>query len=271
MREFKETEKLESEHSILKNNLDKVEDIRTLDEIRDLKISDLLNDFKEKLESKENLQERNLVNVLDTFTPEKFNNFTENNKNFENKVKRIDDRLLKTDTLYGEEKEAFNKKTIDEVRKYKGATLELLVKDSLESSFKEIENTQRKVETLNGETKPDIVAREAQDNFKIGDVLIKAGEDVYIECKIGESSYLSNQFSDKHIYKQLQGHHDDAKESSSEYKSILLVSSDFKELPKEKQQEYSEAVSKIGSQLVVLESSAQDMDKMMFERFLGGE
>ena len=273
MREFREMEKVEAESSYLKTKLDKVEDNRTFDEIRNLKISDLLSEFKEKLDAKETeqLEKKNIINILDTLTSDKFEELKEQYPNIEKKYKRINDRLFKEDTLVGNEKENFRKSSETEVKQYKGTMLEISVKDSLDDNFSQIETTQRNIETTVGDTKPDIVARDAQIDFKIGDVSVKAGEDVYIECKIGDTSYLSQQFSDEHIYKQLYGHHIDAKENNEDYKSILLVSQDFYELPTEKQDEYSKKINQLGSEVVVLECSAKDMDKVMNNLFLGGE
>lgn len=273
MREFREMEKVEAESSYLKTKLDKVEDNRTFDEIRNLKISDLLSEFKEKLDAKETyrLEDKDLTNIVSLLSAEKWEELKEKYPNIEQKVKRIDDSLLRLDSLNSEGKVDLEKKIDEEIRRYKGTLLEILIKEDLNDVFDAIEKTQRNIDTPLGETKPDIVARDAQTDFKIGDVSIKAGEDVYIECKMGESSYLSNQFSDKHIYKQLQGHHIDAKENNQDYKSILLVSKDFLDLPKEKQEEYSKRVKELGSEIVVLESSAKDMDDTVNVRFKGGE
>ena len=103
------------------------------------------------------------------------------------------------------------------IETYKGTVFENMCKESLSDKFGSIEQTQKTIETSEGYTKPDIILNDANEDFSIGNVEVKQGEDLFVEVKCGSSNYIESEM--KHIENQVLGH--------SEGKSLVIVTKDY--------------------------------------------
>lgn len=112
-----------------------------------------------------------------------------------------------------------------------------------------------------------------KDRFKEGEFLNKiqymyTGELVkiqfkFIESKIGDKAYITQQID--HMKKQVEGHHNEGNESKNGYKSIIVVSADYKNINDEKRAEFEKHLKEVGTELVVLDKMASEIDDKVRE------
>lgn len=99
---------------------------------------------------------------------------------------------------------------------FKGALLEAATKEALSEIGLDVEDKQRTTEGENGNTRPDVIAKNNTDNtITVFGVKVKPGETLSVECKCGKKEYISHELN-SHIPNQLSG---------QEGKRILLTTS----------------------------------------------
>ena len=89
-----------------------------------------------------------------------------------------------------EDKESLLKSAEQKIKMFKGYVAEALLKENLKDCFEEISEKEVQQETSQGKTNIDITCREAKEDFKIENVEVKKGEDLFIESKIGDKAYI---------------------------------------------------------------------------------
>ena len=162
-----------------------------------------------------------------------------------------------------EDKESLLKSAEQKIKMFKGYVAEALLKENLKDCFEEISEKEVQQETSQGKTNIDITCREAKEDFKIENVEVKKGEDLFIESKIGDKAYITQQID--HMKKQVEGHHNEGNESKNGYKSIILVSADYKNINDEKRAEFEKHLKEVGTELVVLDKMASEIDDKVRE------
>lgn len=162
-----------------------------------------------------------------------------------------------------EDKESLLKSAEQKIKMFKGYVAEALLKENLKDCFEEISEKEVQQETSQGKTNIDITCREAKEDFKIENVEVKKGEDLFIESKIGDKAYITQQID--HMKKQVEGHHNEWNESKNGYKSIIVVSADYKNINDEKRAEFEKHLKEVGTELVVLDKMASEIDDKVRE------
>ena len=162
-----------------------------------------------------------------------------------------------------EDKESILKSAEQKIKMFKGYVAEALLKENLKDCFEEISEKEVQQETSQGKTNIDITCREAKEDFKIENVEVKKGEDLFIESKIGDKAYITQQID--HMKKQVEGHHNEGNESKNGYKSIIVVSADYKNINDEKRAEFEKHLKEVGTELVVLDKMASEIDDKVRE------
>lgn len=162
-----------------------------------------------------------------------------------------------------EDKESLLKSAEQKIKMFKGYVSEALLKENLKDCFEEISEKEVQQETSQGKTNIDITCREAKEDFKIENVEVKKGEDLFIESKIGDKAYITQQID--HMKKQVEGHHNEGNESKNGYKSIIVVSADYKNINDEKRAEFEKHLKEVGTELVVLDKMASEIDDKVRE------
>lgn len=162
-----------------------------------------------------------------------------------------------------EDKESLLKSAEQKIKMFKGYVAEALLKENLKDCFEEISEKEVQQETSQGKTNIDITCREAKEDFKIENVEVKKGEDLFIESKIGDKAYITQQID--HMKKQVEGHHNEGNESKNGYKSIIVVSADYKNINDEKRAEFEKHLKEVGTELVVLDKMASEIDDKVRE------
>lgn len=162
-----------------------------------------------------------------------------------------------------EDKESLLKSAEEKIKMFKGYVAEALLKENLKDCFEEISEKEVQQETSQGKTNIDITCREAKEDFKIENVEVKKGEDLFIESKIGDKAYITQQID--HMKKQVEGHHNEGNESKNGYKSIIVVSADYKNINDEKRAEFEKHLKEVGTELVVLDKMASEIDDKVRE------
>ena len=94
-------------------------------------------------------------------------------------------------------------------------------------------------------------------------VEVKKGEDLFIESKIGDKAYITQQID--HMKKQVEGHHNEGNESKNGYKSIIVVSADYKNINDEKRAEFEKHLKEVGTEVVVLDKMVSEIDDKVRE------
>lgn len=162
-----------------------------------------------------------------------------------------------------EDKESLLKSAEQKIKMFKGYVAEALLKENLKDCFEEISEKEVQQKTSQGKTNIDITCREAKEDFKIENVEVKKGEDLFIESKIGDKAYITQQID--HMKKQVEGHHNEGNESKNGYKSIIVVSADYKNINDEKRAEFEKHLKEVGTELVVLDKMASEIDDKVRE------
>lgn len=141
------------------------------------------------------------------------------------------------------------------VETYKGTVFEDMCKEELKDKFESVDAKQTMIETQEGVTKPDIVLRDAKEDFVVGNTEIKQGEDLYCEVKCGIKDYIGNQM--EHIEKQVLGH--------QEGKSVVIVTKDYLEIPVEKRIPFEQMLEGHGSSINIVDVSAAEVESAVYE------
>lgn len=248
---FKEDEgKLKELNDILKTEFN-LEKIKTyIESFYLIEKNDGVKDFVQTLDSVEG----NLEN-LDS---EKLDELREKYPKLDNMLNSIEDKLQNLENAPEEDKEKLKKDLNQQIKRFKGYLVEALLKESLQEKFKEISDVELQKETSDGKTNIDITCRDAKEDFTIGDTEVRKREDLYIESKIGNKEYIASQM--EHMKKQIEGHHNAGSESENGYKSIIVVSADYKEISEEKRNEFEKHLKEVGTDLVVLDKTAENID-----------
>lgn len=143
---------------------------------------------------------------------------------------------------------------VKRVETYKGTIFENMCKEGLKDKFESIDKKQVSIETSEGITKPDIVCRDAKEDFKIGNVEVKQGENLYAEVKCGNVEYIESEMP--HIEKQVLGH--------SDGKSIVIVSNDYLQIDPQKRALFENKLRGKGSDIVVVDIKASSVEEAIY-------
>lgn len=143
---------------------------------------------------------------------------------------------------------------IKRVETYKGTVFEDMCKEGLKDKFESIDSKQTIIETPEGNTKPDIVCRDAKEDFKIGNVEVKQGENLYAEVKCGSAEYIESEMP--HIEKQVLGH--------SDGKSIVIVSNDYLQIDPQKRALFESKLREKGSDIIVVDIKSSDVEQAIY-------
>ena len=150
-----------------------------------------------------------------------------------------------------------------------GSIIRLLVPELTEETRK---NLVKNVKKLGEDAKVAVrsIRRDANEKIKalkkdghISEDEVKKGEDLFIESKIGDKAYITQQID--HMKKQVEGHHNEGNESKNGYKSIIVVSADYKNINDEKRAEFEKHLKEVGTELVVLDKMASEIDDKVRE------
>lgn len=209
-----------------------------------------LKDFIQALDSVEG--------NLESLDSDKLDELREKYPKLDNMLNSIEDKLQNLENASEEDKEKLKKDLNQQVKRFKGYLVEALLKESLDGKFEEISDVEVQKETSDGKTNIDITCRDAKEDFTIGDTEVKKGEDLYIESKIGNKEYISSQM--EHMKKQIEGHHNAGSESENEYKSVIVVSADYREISDEKRNDFEKHLKEVGTELVILDKTAENID-----------
>lgn len=253
------------------------------DEVKNKELSDILKILinKEKLgefikdnyEFKDILKDKDIMNIsldfegidndIENLDSEKLDELREKYPKLDNMLSSIEDKLQEVEQAKEEDKESLLKSAEQKIKMFKGYVAEALLKENLKDCFEEISEKEVQQETSQGKTNIDITCREAKEDFKIGNVEVKKGEDLFIESKIGDKAYITQQID--HMKKQVEGHHNEGNESKNGYKSIIVVSADYKNINDEKRAEFEKHLKEVGTELVVLDKMASEIDDKVRE------
>lgn len=143
---------------------------------------------------------------------------------------------------------------VKRVEIYKGTVFEDMCKEGLKDKFESIDSKQTIIETPEGNTKPDIVCREAKGDFKIGNVEVNQGENLYAEVKCGSAEYIESEMP--HIEKQVLGH--------SDGKSIVIVSNDYLQIDPQKRALFESKLREKGSDIIVVDVKASSVEEAIY-------
>ena len=194
---------------------------------------------------------------------EKLDELREKYPKLDNMLSSIEDKLQEVEQAKEEDKESLLKSAEQKIKMFKVYVAEALLKENLKDCFEEISEKEVQQETSQGKTNIDITCREAKEDFKIENVEVKKGEDLFIESKIGDKAYITQQID--HMKKQVEGHHNEGNESKNGYKSIIVVSADYKNINDEKRAEFEKHLKEVGTELVVLDKMASEIDDKVRE------
>lgn len=144
------------------------------------------------------------------------------------------------------------------IEKYKGTVFEDMIKEEVKPLFEGIEEKQRIVETVEGDTKPDIIFKEAKEDFTIGNTEVKKGEDLFCEVKCGKKEYIESEMA--HIEKQVLGH--------QEGKSVVIVTKDYLEISPDKRATFEARLEQYGSSVCVVDVAAEEVEEALINQIL---
>lgn len=144
---------------------------------------------------------------------------------------------------------------IKRIETYKGTVFENLIKNELSDNFLYVEPKQLKVNTHLGDTKPDIIFRDAKENLLIGTTDVKVGEDLFCEVKCGSKNYIESQMS--HIEKQVLGHQDG--------QSVVIMSKDYLDINPDKRAIFEVRLEELNSSVCVIDIEADAVEASIIE------
>jgi hypothetical protein len=231
---------------------------------------DKLNAFvEEKYKGLEGIKPKEISEVNDTakeisdnienMDSDKLDELREKYPKIDNYLKGIEAKLQLLESLPDSEKEDLIKDLDGQIKRFKGVLAEALLKESLSDKFEKISDVEQQQDTALGKTNIDITCENAKKDFKLGDVEVKKGENLYIESKIGDKSYISGQM--EHMKKQIEGHHQAGQETGKDYKSVIVVSSDYRNISEDKRKDFEDYLKSKGTSIVILEKSAAEFDE----------
>lgn len=177
-------------------------------------------------------------------------------------IQRIRENYENVDNVLGSIKDGIENSTTDidlqrqvkRVETYKGTVFEDMCKEGLKDKFESIDSKQITIETIEGLTKPDIVCRDAKEDFKIGNIEVKHGENLYAEVKCGSAEYIESEMT--HIEKQVLGH--------SDGKSIVIVSNDYLQIDPQKRALFESKLREKGSDIIVVDVKASSVEEAIY-------
>lgn len=137
------------------------------------------------------------------------------------------------------------------IETYKGTIFEAQIKEAMKEKFEEVEKTQRIVETKDGQTKPDVVLKNAKEGIDISATTVAKGEDLFIETKCGGKEYLQKEIQNGHIEKQVGGH---------EGNSLVIVTKDYLDLSDDIRQDFQKELKERESSVYVADVLAKDIE-----------
>lgn len=285
-----------------KEKLEPVNDDRSLEELLEINLSNYKTDINPEIEEVEGISEDDLkygLGALDSIDIEVEGSERKELEdiNVEDKVYDVIDNLSKEqlkeisekypkvyNKLIGAEKSILNdlqsikdnpekaeeilKNVENKIGRFKGDLMEAILKEGLDDFFDNILEKEQQVDVREGKnTNIDITCENAKQDFKLGYVEVKEGENLYIESKIGTSAYISGQMKSMengvekaHMLDQATGHHTAGVESGREYKSVIVVSKDYLEIYEGKREEFEEKLNEMGTELVILDKSASEIE-----------
>ncbi|MFJ7848132.1 hypothetical protein ACIQZM_09740 [Peribacillus sp. NPDC097206] len=171
-----------------------------------------------------------------------------------NENEKINQVLSKAEVSLQNDSSDLNFQRVSEnLERYKGTIFEHELKDSLQEKFEKVEDKQQIVSTEWGETKPDVILRDAQEDMMIGRLEIKKAEDLYIEAKCGSPEYIRNEMG--HILKQVEGH---------EGNSLVVVTKDYLDLSPGVRADFEKKLAEKGSYIYVTDVTASEISVGLF-------
>lgn len=271
--DFKDIKK-EGTNIFEKEILKPINDERTIEEILEMSIVDESIDgksieFIEKEDSEnlskeiegriESLTAEDILELSEKY-PKVYSKLIASEKSIINDLQSIQSNPEKA----GEILEAVDSK----IGKFKGDLMEAIIKETLSDRFDNILDKEQQVDIGDGKkTNIDATCEKAKEDFKIGDVEVNKGENLYIESKIGKGSYIRDEMG--HMLDQVKGHHIAGQESGNDYKSIIVVSKDYLNISEEKRTEFEEKLKELGTSIVILDKNSSDIENKVTE-VIGG-
>lgn len=182
-------------------------------------------------------------------TPEGVENIKENYENVDRVLDSIKQDIMQSST------EIDLQRQMKRIERYKGTIFENMCKESLQDRFNYIEEVQRTIETVEGDTKPDIILNDAKESFSIGNVEVNESEDLYVEVKCGTAEYIESQMSN--IEKQVLGH--------SEGKSLVMVTKDYLDIDPQKRANFEMKLEQQGSEVFVADVYSYQVENAVIQ------
>lgn len=211
-----------------------------------------ITDFKEADKSiyleKNSIDNKVSSSILENLNSEGINKVRDNYPNVDRKLLEIGNDIDNAQSPMDLQRQ------MSRIGKYKGTIAECMLKDSLKNKFESVEDSQRIVSTPEGDTKPDIVLVNANESIIIGKTVVNKGDDLFVEVKCGDASYIRNEM--KHILKQVLGH---------EGKSVVIVTKDYYNISADKRAEFEANLAEKGSSICVLDVYSKDIEKSIIE------
>ena len=229
---------------------------------RDLEVSeaDDSNIENKVYNTLDNLSEEQLMELAEKY-PKVYNKLLATEKSILNDLQSIKENPKRAEEILSSVE--------NKIARFKGDLMEAVLKEGLSDSFENILDREQQVDAGEGKkTNIDITCENAKEDIKLGNVEIKEGENLYIESKIGNSSYISSQMKciekgqeKEHMIDQATGHHTAGSESGRPYKSVIVVSKDYLEVAEDKRTEFEEKLKEMGTELVILDKSASEIEE----------
>lgn len=226
--------------------------LEAIKEVLEIKNPFSASEIVEAAEGLENIDTTLSEGIKEQATPEGIDHIREEYSNVDDVLMDITEKLKEAEEPM--DLEAQSKR----IERYKGTIFEDMTKEELKPRFEGIEEKQRTVETVEGDTKPDIILEEAKDDFIIGNTEVKKGEDLFCEVKCGRKEYIESEMS--HIEKQVLGH--------QEGKSVVIVTKDYLEIDPNKRAIFENNLEQRGSSVCVIDISADEVENAVINNVL---
>jgi|GEM_PF-3301864 len=259
-----------------KEILKPINDLRDIDEILDMKpifreeylkvdddkrLYENLENGKAKIETYEDKQEK-IEEILEDLSVESILELAEKYPKVYNKLISAEKSIindLQSIQNNPENEQKMLENVEQKIARFKGDLIEAIIKEGLSDNFDNILDKEQQVDIGDGKkTNIDVTCENAKEDIKIGDVEVKKGENLYIESKVGDASYIRGQMD--HMIDQVTGHHEAGKQSGNGYKSIIVVSKDYLNISENKRSEFEEKIKDLGTEVVILDKSASEIE-----------
>lgn len=281
---FKDTKEIEpgdikrdSDTKIFEKEILKpVNDVRDIEDILDLKpieynpdlesdkeiiFNNNVENGENQIEVNENKQEK-IEEILDNLSVESILELAEKYPKIYNKLIAAEKSIINDlQSLQGnpENKQEVLDNVEKKIARFKGDLMEAIIKEGLSESFENILDKEQQVDIGDDKkTNIDVTCENAKEDIKIGEVDVKKGENLYIESKVGDASYIRGQMN--HMIDQLKGHHVAGKECENGYKSIIVVSKDYLNISEDKRSEFEEKLKELGTEVVILDKNGSEIE-----------